>query len=358
MTVLEFYGLYDSHRVSGYPELSFPDPASDAPTETEYPVTTLPDSYYSRRIDLDGVIVQASEGVEAVSMHNAARVVEVMMDVLTEDIGRCLASHSVTVSIEPGTDSDGGAGREFHEIAVKESSVLGTLPGKVYFDIAYELAHRVYVLCLAENDRHEWERLYLEARDTDLLTDANYMSDPEDFFARFSVTFLEQPGTPQLWTGRPMTIDRLAENFPGVFAFLGQIYERYEGEHKVAATLTSERPAMPTATFTPSPTPLPDGYEKEALIALYNSTNGSDWNNNENWLSGEPLDRWYGVSTFGGRVTGLHLGGNGLRGEIPVEIGRLTQLREPLVRGWKPAYGRISGTKWVGLRSLRCWIWV
>ena len=30
----------------------------------------------------------------------------------------------------------------------------------------------------------------------------------------------------------------------------------------------------------------------------------------------------------GGHVSGLHLGGNGLRGEIPAEIGRLTQLRE------------------------------
>ena len=66
----------------------------------------------------------------------------------------------------------------------------------------------------------------------------------------------------------------------------------------------------------------------EALIALYNSTGGANWKNNDNWLSDEPLNRWYGVKTVGGRVNELHLGGNGLEGVIPAEIGRLTQLRE------------------------------
>ena len=64
------------------------------------------------------------------------------------------------------------------------------------------------------------------------------------------------------------------------------------------------------------------------MVALYNSTDGPNWENNENWLSDEPLDSWYGVIVVGGRVTELHLGGNGLRGEIPAEIGRLTQLRQ------------------------------
>ena len=84
----------------------------------------------------------------------------------------------------------------------------------------------------------------------------------------------------------------------------------------------------PTATFTSTPTPLPVGYERETLVALYNSAGGENWKNNENWLSDEPLDRWYGVRMVGGRVTELHLGGNGLKGMIPPEIGRLTQLRE------------------------------
>ena len=64
------------------------------------------------------------------------------------------------------------------------------------------------------------------------------------------------------------------------------------------------------------------------MVALYNSTDGPKWKNNENWLSDEPLDSWYGVRMIDSRVTELHLGGDGLRGEIPPEIGRLTQLRQ------------------------------
>ena len=64
------------------------------------------------------------------------------------------------------------------------------------------------------------------------------------------------------------------------------------------------------------------------MVALYNSTGGANWKNNDNWLSDEPLNRWYGVRMAGGRVTELHLNGNGLRGEIPAEIGRLTHLKE------------------------------
>ena len=86
-------------------------------------------------------------------------------------------------------------------------------------------------------------------------------------------------------------------------------------------------------TLTPQPTATPIVFEattpdQEALVALYRSTDGANWNNNTNWLSDEPLNRWYGVEAVGGRVTKLDLGDNGLRGEIPSEIGNLTQLRE------------------------------
>ena len=68
--------------------------------------------------------------------------------------------------------------------------------------------------------------------------------------------------------------------------------------------------------------------DMEALVAFYNSTGGPRWRTDTNWLSNEPINTWHGVTTVGGRVTALHLGGNGLRGEIPPEIGNLTQLRE------------------------------
>ena len=48
--------------------------------------------------------------------------------------------------------------------------------------------------------------------------------------------------------------------------------------------------------------------DRAALVALYNVTNGSSWQDDTNWLSNRPLGEWYGVSTDAdGRVTGLTL---------------------------------------------------
>ena len=46
--------------------------------------------------------------------------------------------------------------------------------------------------------------------------------------------------------------------------------------------------------------PTPPGSDRDALVALYNATNGPTWANNTNWLSDEPLGEWYGVTTDGG----------------------------------------------------------
>ncbi len=62
-----------------------------------------------------------------------------------------------------------------------------------------------------------------------------------------------------------------------------------------------------------------------ALVALYNSTDGANWSNNSNWLSGS-LNTWYGVSLTGGRVTKLNLVSNNLNGYIPASIGNLTMI--------------------------------
>ena len=71
-----------------------------------------------------------------------------------------------------------------------------------------------------------------------------------------------------------------------------------------------------------------DSMDRDALIALYNSTNGPNWAVSTNWASEAPLGTWYGVSTnSAGRVDSLLLDGNGLRGSIPPELGTLTNLR-------------------------------
>ncbi len=68
--------------------------------------------------------------------------------------------------------------------------------------------------------------------------------------------------------------------------------------------------------------------DRAALVVLYNSTDGPNWWNNENWLSDEPLLEWHGVTTNSeGSVTGLDLSINGLTGSIPPDLGNLTNLR-------------------------------
>lgn len=62
-----------------------------------------------------------------------------------------------------------------------------------------------------------------------------------------------------------------------------------------------------------------------ALVALYNSTDGPNWVDNSNWLTG-PVNLWYGVTMEQGRVTGINLAENGLSGPIPPEIGNLNRV--------------------------------
>ena len=80
--------------------------------------------------------------------------------------------------------------------------------------------------------------------------------------------------------------------------------------------------------------------DRKTLVALYNATDGENWNGSANWLSDAPLGEWEGVTTNNdGRVTALGLGENALSGEIPAELGSLSNLtwldlsRQPLERG-------------------------
>ena len=82
--------------------------------------------------------------------------------------------------------------------------------------------------------------------------------------------------------------------------------------------------AVPTET-TPTGSPNP---ERAALTALYDATGGSDWKINDGWLSDDPLAQWIRVTTDeDGRVTSLDLGSNRLNGEIPAELGDLSNLK-------------------------------
>ncbi len=68
--------------------------------------------------------------------------------------------------------------------------------------------------------------------------------------------------------------------------------------------------------------------DKDALIALYDATDGDNWTTNTNWKSDKQIDEWYGVTTNSeGRVTQLRLSNNRLSGSIPSELGSLANLQ-------------------------------
>ena len=68
--------------------------------------------------------------------------------------------------------------------------------------------------------------------------------------------------------------------------------------------------------------------EAAVLIALYEATGGDHWTDNTYWLSGAPLNKWYGVTTDDeGWVTELDITGNQLTGSIPETLGQLNNLK-------------------------------
>ena len=78
----------------------------------------------------------------------------------------------------------------------------------------------------------------------------------------------------------------------------------------------------------------PEPAERRILTAFYHELGGPGWTHSDNWLTDAPFDSWYGIETDSeGNVTGLSLGGNGLKGRIPAGLGMLAALRNMDLRG-------------------------
>jgi Leucine-rich repeat (LRR) protein len=82
--------------------------------------------------------------------------------------------------------------------------------------------------------------------------------------------------------------------------------------------------------------------ERAALMALYNSTNGDDCNNNTGWGTDSYHCEWYGVTCDEDEhVTVLDLDSNWLTGTIPAEIGNLPMLTGLRITGTNLSCGKV-----------------
>ena len=74
--------------------------------------------------------------------------------------------------------------------------------------------------------------------------------------------------------------------------------------------------------------------ERNALISIYNQTNGDNWS--QKWdLTKDPY-YWYGIKIENGAVTELRLNGNLLEGNFPNSVLSLTNLKKLDVSSNKP----------------------
>ena len=67
--------------------------------------------------------------------------------------------------------------------------------------------------------------------------------------------------------------------------------------------------------------------ECQALVALYNSTNGPNWADNSGWLASNNPCNWLGIDCTDDHVSHINLLYNQLTGILPPELGSLSHLR-------------------------------
>ena len=110
---------------------------------------------------------------------------------------------------------------------------------------------------------------------------------------------------------------------------------------------------------TPCPCTHPD---YNALLALYNATDGPNWTNSTDWVSDTTSScdpcTWFGVvCNANNRVTELNIDGNGLIGQLPSEIGNFSFLERLNLSGndlnstLPPELGNLTNLKFMAFEN-------
>jgi hypothetical protein len=101
----------------------------------------------------------------------------------------------------------------------------------------------------------------------------------------------------------------------------------------VLAHVTATATAVASSVCAPGDNPA----DCAALQDFAASLTYKGWKNNKNWMSSQTVCSWAGVSCSSGRVTGLNLQSNNLKGTWPDSIGNLTKLSSLQLDGTQPS---------------------
>ena len=94
--------------------------------------------------------------------------------------------------------------------------------------------------------------------------------------------------------------------------------------------------------------------ECEALVTIYDATDGPNWSNNTGWLVYPNPCTWTGLACFDGHVTYLSLDYQNIAGEVPAAIGVFSQLKtlyanNNQLTALPPEIGNLSNLKTLSL---------
>ncbi len=99
-----------------------------------------------------------------------------------------------------------------------------------------------------------------------------------------------------------------------------------------------------------------DKNDSLALVDLFKSTDGANWNNHKNWLTKKPVSTWYGVELdTSNRIDYLYLAYNSLTGTLPSSLCHLTKvnfldLSDNLISGGIPdSIGNLTAVQTLNL---------
>ena len=133
--------------------------------------------------------------------------------------------------------------------------------------------------------------------------------------------------------------NQLTGHIPSELGSLTNLTELFLAGNQLTGCIPDVLRAIEDNDFAELDLPFCESPDRTALVALYHATAGDDWDDNDNWLTDAPLDEWHGVKTDDyGRVVDLELDDNNLSGQIPSELGNLSNLKNLLLQ-----YNQLTG---------------